>query len=224
MMQTQPVDWLEVLQTLGPYVTAIVAILASMLTAWLTHRNWLKQYLTEKSFALREERLRLLQEIPRKLATVALLSENNLLFRALFGAATRLAQEYQDQPEGALAAGMVESFGQRLHETTEQWNQMTTDLYVLPITSRIYFGDETGQAIEAFYATMDQVMRFDSEGLVNLMYNCLSDQLTKGVNLDQFITYAHDEAGQVLQPLREGLRTRAFQVVQSMAERARSVT
>ena len=42
-MQTHPVDWLEFVQALSPYVTAIIAIVASVVTAWLAQRNWLKK-------------------------------------------------------------------------------------------------------------------------------------------------------------------------------------
>jgi len=77
-MQTPSVNWLEVIQALGPYVTAIVALVVAALTAWLAHRHWLQQFLTEKSFTLREEKIRLLQDIPTKLMRAALLSQNAL--------------------------------------------------------------------------------------------------------------------------------------------------
>jgi hypothetical protein len=52
---------------IAPYVTAIVAIAGSFVTAWLAQRSWGKQFEAQYQLELLKERIKICQEIPDQL-------------------------------------------------------------------------------------------------------------------------------------------------------------
>lgn len=73
-MGPQQPTWLDVATALGPYITAIIAIVGALLSAWLAQRNWLKRFGREQSVVLLNRRLDLAYELPSKLFEVTQLA------------------------------------------------------------------------------------------------------------------------------------------------------
>src|SRR5262245_5536120 len=217
-MQTQSVNWVEVVKALGPYVTAIIAIIASALTAWVGHRYWLKQFVTEKAFAIRQDRIRLLQEIPQKIMKAIMLSQSALIWRALWEVSSNLIQEREGLPEAAFEA--EQQFLQRHREATEQLHEMLSELYVMRISSRIYFGKKTGQAVEASLKSMQQFIEPGQAytEIRNAIYEHFSNALDSGVQIDQLIPNLISEARQNMIPLILTTQESIASTIRSMME------
>lgn len=42
-------DSLDLVKAIAPYATAVIAVAAAAFTAWLSHRNWIKQFGVQRS-------------------------------------------------------------------------------------------------------------------------------------------------------------------------------
>ena len=217
-MQTPSVNWLEVIQALGPYVTAIVALVVAALTAWLAHRHWLQQFLTEKSFTLREEKIRLLQEIPTKLMRAALLSQNALIWRAMYVATETVAQEREHVPDEAIHT--ILALKEKHTEATAQIQQLSLDLYTLRITSRVYFGEETGLAVETALGLLPRLLAPEPEytQLTEGFRQNLRHALDRKLDLGQLISTSQVEQLEILKPLMDSMGESVAKVVRCMVE------
>jgi hypothetical protein len=60
-------DTIAFVTAIAPYVTAIVAIAGSFVTAWLAQRSWGKQFEAQYQLELLKERIKICQEIPDRL-------------------------------------------------------------------------------------------------------------------------------------------------------------
>jgi hypothetical protein len=123
-MQTQSSNWLEIVKAAGPYITAIVAIIISALTAWLTHRNWLKQFLAEKTFVFRDEQRSLVKEISSKLIQAINLAVESLVWQALLTTMLSLVPDEKDSRNQESKNTMQE----RLHQAVQQLGTIFPEL------------------------------------------------------------------------------------------------
>jgi hypothetical protein len=138
---------LQVVESIAPYVTACIAILGAVLTTWLTHRNWLKQFVADRTFTLTEERRRRVREIPRKLFQGLLLAQRVLLSVALQNAFELLAAERSEALPGAAEthACLMEESAEALREH----QAFMAELVMQPLLARLYFGEDAGRAVDA---------------------------------------------------------------------------
>jgi hypothetical protein len=152
-MQTQSSNWLEIVKAVGPYITAIVAIIISALTASLTHRNWLKQFSVEKTFAFRDEQRSLLKEIPAKLIQASYLVVQSLIWQGMLTVLISFVKEGKvpDDPE------KMNALHERHHQAVQQFSTVVTELYISRITARVYFGEDAGRAVESCLATLQGI-------------------------------------------------------------------
>lgn len=175
-MQTQSTDWLEVLRAVGPYATAIIAILASSVAAWLAHRNWLKQFVIEKSYVLKQEQIRPLQ--------------------------------------------MDEQLIQSLNQTADEFSQMSTEFETLRITSELYFGRKTEEALVAFGDTLVQASkpRLEYDEVRNKLNDHIKSAARRGESQSRLLGELVEKAQQGITPLFEEVQRTKLQVVRSMAD------
>ncbi|OQY86793.1 MAG: hypothetical protein B6D40_00625 [Anaerolineae bacterium UTCFX3] len=219
-MQPQPIDWLEVIKAVAPYVTAIIAIIASTIAAWMTHRNWLKQFMVEKSHLRRQERVRLLQEIHIKLSDAMRLvaeAQWSHLSSRLF---TRLIRENESLP-AEQRAGFENMADQSMNEYNELVGKLSgnmPDYSTLPLTSRIYFGKETSKALEKFLASLQKAMILtdDFRKLDEDLYPIFLSGLKK--NQDQFLQRLQRTGLERMSSLFSELQQSRTLVIQSMVE------
>jgi hypothetical protein len=61
----QPVNWIEIVKILAPYLTAILALIGVFVTAYLSQRNWMKQFGKQQSVLLFEKRLEIAYDVLR---------------------------------------------------------------------------------------------------------------------------------------------------------------
>ena len=219
-MQAQSTDWLEVLKAIGPYVTAIIAIIASSITAWLTHRNWLKQFLIEKSFVLRQEQIRLLQEIPKKLTDTQHLAVQMKIWPMLRDLLFQFLQENESLPN-EMRSG-IEAIDDRLvqaqNNTAEQFSQMSTEFETLRIILGLYFGRETEEALVAFIKEVAQALqpnpKYDEirNNLNDLVKNAAKGAESQSQLFAEFV----GKAQQGMEPLFEEVQQSKVQVIRSM--------
>lgn len=217
-MDKQPVNWLEVIKAIGPYVTAIVAVIAVVVTAWLARRNWFRQFLTEKSFALRQEQIRLLQEIPKKLMDAHLLSQGALVWRTLLEVTNSHIKEGQPVSDEVRAASSA--LQQKLSEACQQLHRMSAELSALRITSRLYFGENTGLAIEAFLKKLQQYMqpRAEITELLDGLQMNVSKVLSHEMSTSQCEAHASDQIQRNIKPITDDVQESISQVIRSMVD------
>ena len=132
-------DAIEVIKAVAPYVTAVIAVLAAAFTAWLGHRNWIKQFKIQRSDALLKERIRLLTEVPKTLNDAMGLAVNTLYSLAASDAFARV--------QSATAAnGMMKHFT----ENQEKLFEVLRELEIPEIAVRVYFGDVAAGKIASY--------------------------------------------------------------------------
>jgi hypothetical protein len=132
-------DPLEVVKAVAPYVTAVVAVLAAAFTAWLSHRNWVKQFNIQRSEALLKEQIRLMREVPKALNDAIGMAVETLYALACSDAFARVN-------ESAAANYFIDGYGAnqaKLHE-------LLRELEVSEIAARIYFDEAASSQISEF--------------------------------------------------------------------------
>lgn len=152
-MQTQSSNWLEIVKAVAPYITAIVAIMVSALTAWMAHRNWMKQFLVEKTFVFRDEQRSLLKKIPSKLIQAGFLGVQSLVWQAILTAILRLISEEKVSRNEE----KINLMHERHHQAVQQLSAMITEVYTFRITSRVYFGEDAGRAVESCLTKLQEI-------------------------------------------------------------------
>lgn len=220
-MQNQQATWLQAAQALGPYVTAIVAIVAAVVTGWLTHRNWLKQFTVQKSFAFDQERIRLLSTIPQKVFTVFRLAQEALVWRCMYEAmaiATRSTARIPD-----VAKATMRSVSESHSETIARLTPMFDELYAMCIMSKVYFGEITRQALADAVNRLQLIV----EPSTSKEYASWRDSMVQnfkkvfdgGVIVEEFIPQLLVEAREQILPALDKMREPLSQTVVRMMER-----
>ena len=207
-------NWIEIIKAIGPYATAIIA---SSLTAWFTRRNWIKQFGTEKSFLLTQEKIHMLREIPPRLINAVLVSCQSLFYRAMWETLARIISE-QGKPskdDHAQSHAIVEKY----NEANDKLNQMWIELSYLHISSQVYFGSATQLAMEAFISSLKAMFNSDElySKLKDSMYEIRSRALDGKVRIDEIIPELSVQGQQIMATATEKLRISISQVVQCMA-------
>jgi hypothetical protein len=127
-------DMLEFIKAIAPYVTALVAVLVAAFTAWLSHRNWIKQFKIQRSESILKEQIRLLQEVPKTLNDAVRLVAHTVWALAC---------------SDAFARAKIPEFANPLMKDRTEYQAKLTDLLaeleVPEVSVRLYFGEEAGK-------------------------------------------------------------------------------
>ncbi len=203
-MQEQALNWIELAKTLGPYATAITAIVAVFMASWLAHKNWLKQFAVERSDILRRERTRLSEEVLLKVVKATSLASKFLELRALIFATSKLMDEKFLSNEALV---MLVELNKRSHETSAQVQEMFAEVVALSVPVSIYFGNKASQAITStmeFLGTLGNLSSPYSEGLQRIAYEAIRG--AGGIDPASVGSRLHEEFGSVLKELLPRLR------------------
>lgn len=132
-------DTLEFVKAIAPYVTAVVAVLVAAFTAWLGHRNWIRQFKIQRSEGVLKEQIRLLEEVPKALndaMRVAIQVVYTLACSDAFARAQRLDLANMSIKD-------CREYQTKLHD-------LLGELEVPEISVRLYFGEEAADKISTY--------------------------------------------------------------------------
>ena len=132
-------DSLELVNAVAPYATAIVAIFAAAFTAWLSHRNRLKQFSIQRSEALLKEQIRLMQEVPKALNDALAMAVEALYSLACSDAFAKAQQ-----------SAAANSFMDSHRSYQAKLLELLRELELTEIAVRIYFGEQASQYVSDF--------------------------------------------------------------------------
>ncbi|MBI3530427.1 MAG: hypothetical protein HY067_20980 [Betaproteobacteria bacterium] len=132
-------DALEFVKAIAPYVTAVVAMLVAAFTAWLGHRNWIKQFKIQRSEAMLKEQIRLLQEVPKTLNDAMRLAMQTVYTLACSDAFAR-----------AQSSAAANEFMKDYSEYQARFHDLLSELEVPEISVRLYFGEEAADKIATY--------------------------------------------------------------------------
>jgi hypothetical protein len=132
-------DRLELVKVVAPYITAIVAVMVAAFTAWLSHRNWIKQFKIQRSEAILKEQIRLLHEAPKTLNDAMRLAAEAVYALACSDAFARAKSD--------TAANMfMKDYG----EYQAKLLNLLGELEITQISVRLYFGEEAADMIATY--------------------------------------------------------------------------
>lgn len=214
-MGSDQIGWLEVAKALGPYITAIVAMVGVFLSAWLAQRNWLKQFGKQQSAALLNRRLDLAYELPSKLFEATQLGQRLVINGRLAQTLAILNSEGRQFPQDTIDKLIKEQV-----EAGKIFQDALGEILKLSMSVSAFFNNQTYEEASHCVQALRQVVQ--SDGDTSALLSDLKQSIRPDTTVDQVLVNITRVLNEHLQPINHDIAQRVGKLARRMVEFAQA--
>jgi hypothetical protein len=209
------IGWLEVAKALGPYITAIVAMVGVFLSARLAQRNWLKQFGKQQSVALLNRRLDLAHELPSKLFEATQLGHRVVINGCLAQTLAILNSEGRQFSQETIDRLVKEEV-----EAEKIFQDALGEILKLLLSVSAFFNDQIYEEASHCVQALQQVVQ--SDGDTSALLGDLKQSIPPDTTVEQALVNITRVLNEHLKPISGDIAQRVGKLARRMVEFAQA--